>query len=280
LFSDDLDEELEARLAVERAVETAMAVDGFDLHYQPLYARDGYRLVGFEALARLPTAGGGFIPPAEFIPAAERIGAIDRIGQWVLETACMVAVNWPEPLTVAVNLSPLQFVEGGVSETVAAALAKSSLAPGRLHLEVAESVLLHDNAAVMRELGRLKTLGVAVVIDDFGTGYSSLRYLWRFPFDKIKIDASFMRGVEAGDESAAKIVRSIVALGHNLGMTVCMEGVESPAQAEFTRTVNCDEVQGFHFGRPAPAADLAAIILTDFSRSTETDQTAQRLASA
>ena len=265
VFSADLDHQLNARLLVERGVEVALAFEGFALHFQPLYSRDGALLVGFEALARLPAADGTFVPPIDFIAAAERIGAINRVGAWVLRTACATATAWPENLTVAVNLSPAQFGDAGIVETVAAALKETELDPGRLQLEITENLLLRDTEAVLRELTELKNLGVTIAMDDFGTGYSSLSYLWRFPFDKLKIDASFMRAVETGDPSADKIVRAIAALGRSLDMTVCVEGVETALQAGFVAAVDCDEAQGFYFGRPVPTAEIAAIMLADFN---------------
>jgi EAL domain-containing protein (putative c-di-GMP-specific phosphodiesterase class I) len=264
-FSHDLDSELTARLRLERAIDTALANDGFALHFQPLYAEPGESLVGFEALARLPMANGNFIPPSDFIPAAERIGAIGRLGAWVLNKACTTAANWPEHLTVSVNLSPAQFGEdGNIVEVTAAALAASGLRPNRLLLEITESLLLHNSEGVMAELARLKALGCAIVMDDFGTGYSSLSYLWQFPFDKIKIDQSFMRAFDTPGAPAEKIVRTIAALGHAMGMQVCVEGVETARHAAYARTSGCDEVQGFHFGRPMPATEVAATIMADF----------------
>jgi EAL domain-containing protein (putative c-di-GMP-specific phosphodiesterase class I) len=194
----------------------------------------------------------------------------------VLHSACATAATWPEPLTISVNLSPAQFGEALIVNTVADALRATGLRPGRLQLEITESLLLRDTEAVMRELAELKALGATIVMDDFGTGYSSLSYLWRFPFDKLKIDASFMRAVETGDASADKIVRAIAALGRSLDMTVCVEGVETKHQADFVDTVDCDEAQGYYFGRPAPAADVAAIVLADFNARLPTSATATR----
>jgi diguanylate cyclase (GGDEF)-like protein len=263
-FSHDLDSELTARLRLERAIDTALATGGFVLHFQPLFAEPGEALVGFEALARLPTVGGDFIPPIDFIPAAERMGVINRLGAWVLKEACATAAHWPDHLTVSVNLSPAQFGKDSIGDVVAAALAESGLEPKRLLLEITESLLLKDSEGVMAELAGLKALGAAIVMDDFGTGYSSLSYLWRFPFDKIKIDQSFMHALDTPGAPAEKIVRTIAALGHAMGMQVCVEGVETARHATFARASGCDEVQGFHFGRPMPATALAATILADF----------------
>ena len=276
-FSSDLEAEAKARLALDAAIEIALDTGGFALHFQPLYSEPEERLVGFEALARLRQADGSFIPPAEFIPAVERMGAIGRLGAWVLQEACAIATNWPEHLSISVNLSPAQFGKDSIADVVATALAITGLKPNRLLLEITESLLLHDSDSVMRELAHLKKLGVEIVMDDFGTGYSSLGYLWRFPFDKIKIDGSFMRALDAADTPAEKIVRTVAGLGHMLGMRVCVEGVETGDHASYARGIGCDEVQGFFFGKPMPASDVAAAILRDFRnrrRSGELDDAA------
>ena len=204
------------------------------------------------------------MPPAEFIPVAESIGVIDEISAWVIRRACLTALTWPESLSVAVNLSPAQFAAGNVGGTVGQILRETGLAPERLELEITESLLLSDSENVLAELVELKNLGVSIVMDDFGTGYSSLGYLWRFPFDKIKIDRSFMSASARADGTAEKIIRTIVTLGHSLRMQVTMEGVETPEQAAFISEIRCDEVQGFFYGRPAPAAEVARIIMRDF----------------
>lgn len=264
LFTRDLDAEFAARLALEQMVRDAVASGRLRLHFQPLYKIDG-PLTGFEALARLEANDGSLIPPATFIPVAESIGAIDEIGAWVLERACFAACTWPEHLSVAVNLSPLQFT-GGICQVVGRALERTGLAPQRLELEITESILLSDTETVLAELTELKTLGVGIVMDDFGTGYSSLSYLWRFPFDKLKIDRSFISASLRADGTAEKIIRTIVALGHSLQMDVTMEGIETAEQAAFISEVRCDEVQGFYYGRPAPTERLASVIMADFRR--------------
>ena len=280
-FSNDLDNEMVARIRLESAIETALATGGFALHFQPLYAEPGEALVGFEALARLPTVDGGFIPPSDFIPAAERMGAISRLGAWVLREACNTATHWPEHLTVSVNLSPAQFgKDGNIVEVTAAALSASGLRPSRLLLEITESLLLKDSEGVMAELAKLKALGASIVMDDFGTGYSSLSYLWQFPFDKIKIDQSFMRAFDTPGAPAEKIVRTIAALGHAMGMQVCVEGVETERHASYARASGCDEVQGFLFGRPMPVTEVAATILADFRGVVTTSHDADQAKSA
>ncbi|HEY5081673.1 MAG TPA: EAL domain-containing protein [Bauldia sp.] len=198
-FDRELDGEMTARLKVEHAVATALATGGLTLHYQPLYSEPGETLTGFEALARLQLPDDTMIPPSLFIPAAERMGAIDRLGAWVLLEACTTAAAWPEHLTLSVNLSPTQFGNASVADIVGSALARSGLTPNRLLLEITESVLIADRQNVTAELAKLKALGTRIVMDDFGTGYSSLSYLWQFPFDKIKIDGSFMHAFDVAD---------------------------------------------------------------------------------
>jgi diguanylate cyclase (GGDEF)-like protein len=198
-FQPEMDAELLARSKLEATIRDAVLHDRFELHYQPLFEMTERRLTGFEALIRLPAEDGILIPPLVFIPVAEELQLIERIGAWALRAACRTAVTWPGNLTVAVNLSPAQFLPGlagSISDIVAAALKDAGLAAHRLELEITETLLLGDSGAIMAELQTLKAMGVAIVMDDFGTGYSSLSYLWRFPFDKIKIDRCFMQGVE------------------------------------------------------------------------------------
>jgi diguanylate cyclase (GGDEF)-like protein len=266
VFAPEMDAEQQERLALERAIRDATLHDGFELHYQPLLEMPGERLVGFEALLRLRGPENGFISPATFIPVAEEMGLIGRIGAWVLHEACAAAAAWPGHLKVSVNLSAAQFALGGVHDTVKQALAASGLAPSRLELEITESLLLGDTDVVLAELHRLKRLGVAIAMDDFGTGYSSLSYLWRFPFDKIKIDRAFMTAFDAADDNVETIIKTIVALGRSLRMEITVEGVENDRQVAFLREVECDQVQGYYFGRPMPAVDVAARILRDFGR--------------
>jgi EAL domain-containing protein (putative c-di-GMP-specific phosphodiesterase class I) len=236
------------------------------LHYQPLFEISDRRLIGFEALIRLPAEDGTLVPPLVFIPVAEELGLIDKIGAWVLREACRAAATWPEQLTVAVNLSPAQFLAGSVSDIVAAALKEAGLVAHRLELEITESLLLGNSEAIMKELQTLKAMGVAIVMDDFGTGYSSLSYLWRFPFDKIKIDRSFMQGFEGSSRDAKTVVKTIIALGRELNMRVTVEGVETATQAAFLDKADGDQAQGYFFGRPVPASEVSANILADFQK--------------
>jgi diguanylate cyclase (GGDEF)-like protein len=266
-FLPKMDAELEGRIELEAIIRNAILEDSFELHYQPIFQMSDRRLLGFEALIRLPKADGTLIPPLEFIPVAEEMRLIGKIGEWVLREACRTAAGWPKHLTVAVNLSPAQFFTGSVSGTVAAALKEANLEPSRLELEITETLLLGDSESVMAELRALKELGVAIVMDDFGTGYSSLSYLWRFPFDKIKIDRSFMQGFDGTTRDAETVVKTIITLGRELHMHVTIEGVETAKQAAFLESANGEQAQGFYFGRPMPASNLAASILADFQKT-------------
>jgi EAL domain-containing protein (putative c-di-GMP-specific phosphodiesterase class I) len=236
------------------------------LHYQPLFEMPARRLTGFEALIRLPGQHGRLIPPLIFIPVAEELQLIDKIGTWVLREACRTAAAWPENLSIAVNLSPAQFLTGSISEIVAGVLKETGLAAQRLELEITETLLLGNSEAILAELRTLKAIGVAIVMDDFGTGYSSLSYLWRFPFDKIKIDRSFMQGFGGPGRDVETVVKTIIALGRELHMRVTVEGVETAEQAAFLDKADGDQVQGFFFGRPIPASEVGASILANFQR--------------
>ena len=265
-FAAEMDTELQTRFKLEKTIRDAVLHDRFELHYQPLFELPGRHLTGFEALIRLPAGDGTLIPPLEFIPVAEDLQLIDKIGAWVLREACRTAASWPENLTIAVNLSPAQFLAGTVSAIVATALKETGLAARRLELEITETLLLGNSEAIMAELRALKATGVAIVMDDFGTGYSSLSYLWRFPFDKIKIDRSFMHGFDGSGRDAKTVVKTIIALGRELNMRVTVEGVETAAQAAFLDTADGDQAQGFFFGRPVPASEVPAQILANFQK--------------
>jgi EAL domain-containing protein (putative c-di-GMP-specific phosphodiesterase class I) len=263
-FLPEMDIELKARMELEKTIRDAVATNHFELHYQPLFSLSDRSLIGFEALVRLPKADGTLIQPMEFIPAAEEMRVIDKIGEWVLREACRTATTWPNHLTVSVNLSPAQFAAGSVSAMVATILAETELPAHRLELEITETLLLGDSEAILAELRAIKAMGVSVVMDDFGTGYSSLSYLWRFPFDKIKIDRSFMQAFNGSERDAETVVQTIIALGRELHMSVTVEGIETAKQVAFLETINGDQVQGFYFGRPMPASEIAAVVLADF----------------
>jgi diguanylate cyclase (GGDEF)-like protein len=279
LFLPEMDSELRARIELERNVRGAVLHDRFELHYQPIFEMSGRRLIGFEALIRLLAEDGTLIPPLVFIPVAEDLRLIDKIGAWVLREACRTAATWPGHLTVAVNLSPAQFLMGSVGDIVAAALKEAGLAPHRLELEITETLLLSNTEGILAELRTLKAMGVTIVMDDFGTGYSSLSYLWRFPFDKIKIDRSFMQGFDGSGRDAGTVVKTIIALGRELHMRVTVEGVETATQAAFLDQVDGDQAQGFFFGRPVTAAEVGASILADFQKTISTPSSATAHAS-
>ncbi|HEY4985481.1 MAG TPA: EAL domain-containing protein, partial [Bradyrhizobium sp.] len=271
LFRPEMDAALEARVELERTLRDAVAQGRFVLHYQPVFdAAPGHELRGFEALLRLRREDGSLIPPDVFIPVAEDLRLIGEIGTWVLREACRSAASWPDHVTVAVNLSPAQFELGSVSAIVAAALSDSGLAAKRLELEITETLLLGNSEAILAELRTVKAMGVAIAMDDFGTGYSSLSYLWRFPFDKIKIDRSFMMGLDAAGRDAGTVMKTTIALGHELNMLVTVEGVETAQQASFLSGTDADLVQGYFFSRPMPEAEIAAALVTNFQRTLKT----------
>ncbi len=257
-FEPDMDARLRLRSRLEQDLRAAMMRRELRLHYQPLLDTTTLAIEGFEALLRWEHPERGFISPAEFIPVAEECGLIGALGQWVLETACAEAASWLRPWRVAVNLSPAQFHQRHLAGTVRDILNRTGLAPSRLELEITEGILIDDAERALATLRELKALGVRSALDDFGTGYSSLSYLRRFPFDKLKIDASFVQALGDGGEADA-IVRAIVALGRSLSLHITAEGVETAEQLRLLRAQSCDEVQGFLLGRPLPATALPAM---------------------
>lgn len=258
-FEAGMDEALQARRSLEADLRQALARGEFELYYQPIVSAISLAILGFEALLRWFHPERGAVSPAEFIPVAEEIGVIDALGEWVLHQACAEAVRWPAECRVAVNLSAVQFQRGDLVGAVSAALTEAGLDAPRLELEITESVFLDDSSQNLSVLHRLRALGVAIALDDFGTGYSSLAYLNRFPFDKIKIDRSFIRDM-AEDRHGLAIIRAVVSLGTSLGIRTLAEGVETPDQLARLREEGCSELQGFHLGRPLPAPRLAALL--------------------
>ncbi|OYX94139.1 MAG: diguanylate cyclase, partial [Caulobacter sp. 35-67-4] len=248
-FERAMDEQLQARRALELDLRRALAAGEFQLYYQPLYHLGDDRVTGCEALLRWNHPDRGMVSPADFIPIAEEIGLIVQLGEWVLREACAEAANWPDHVRLAVNLSPAQFRDRGLVRTVVSALAVSGLPAQRLELEITESVLLQDNVANMGMLHDLKALGVRISMDDFGTGYSSLSYLRSFPFDKIKIDQTFVRDI-LEDSDAMAIIKAVLDLGSSLGIVTTAEGVESVEQLNALRDQGCAEIQGYFISRP------------------------------
>jgi diguanylate cyclase (GGDEF)-like protein len=258
-FSPEMDQALQARRVLALDLERALRMEEFELLYQPIVNIVTEEVIGFEALLRWWHPEQGLILPSEFISLAEEKGFILVLGEWVLRRACRDAAEWPTPLTVSVNLSALQLRSAKLVRTIVHALSESGLAVGRLMLEITESVLLQKDTASTANLAQLKNLGVAIAMDDFGTGYSSLSTLHRFSFDKIKIDRSFVHDLPEGS-SAIAIVRSVTSLAKSLGIGVTAEGVETRAQLQLLRAEGCHEAQGYLFGPPRPANELAEIL--------------------
>ena len=259
-FEPEMDARMRARRSLELDLRKALAMHEFELVYQPQMNLETDQLVGCEALIRWNHPTRGLVSPADFIPLAEEIGLIVPIGEWVIRTACTEAVLWSEGLSVAVNLSPAQFKSKKLVQAVASALSTSGLTPSRLELEITEGVLLQENEANLATLHALRGLGLRISMDDFGTGYSSLSYLRSFPFDKIKIDRSFISGGGSHEESMA-IVRAIASLGASFGMTTVAEGVETPEQMSRIRHEGCTDVQGYFISRPVSAADIRTLFV-------------------
>lgn len=263
-FKREMDETIRARRTLARELRTAIADDELVLHYQPQARAEDQEVCGFEALVRWNHPVQGMLPPLTFIPVAEESGLIVPLGEWVLRRACAAAAAWEAPLSIAVNLSPIQVHQANLPTLVHQILLDTGLAPHRLELEITESALFADGQRALDVLRRLKALGVRIAMDDFGTGFSSLSTLQSFPFDKIKIDKSFVENIHR-HERATAIVRAVLGLGRSLDIPVTAEGVETPEQLDFLRSEACAEVQGYAIGRPAPldsTADWTAVLET------------------
>jgi diguanylate cyclase (GGDEF)-like protein len=258
-FEPAMDARMQIRRALELDLRKALGRGEFELFYQPLIRLQTGALGGFEALLRWRHPERGLVPPTEFIPLTEEIGLIGPIATWVLKQACGEAAGWPGDIKVAVNLSPVQFKQGTVVRDVMEALDASGLSAHRLELEITEGVLLQDTEATVSTLTRLRELGVRISMDDFGTGYSSLGYLRRFPFDKIKIDRSFIHDLSDNPDSIA-IVRAVTGLGNALGMGITAEGVETEDQLRQLRAEGCTEAQGCLFSAARPASELQSLL--------------------
>ncbi|MGA9951236.1 MAG: GGDEF domain-containing phosphodiesterase, partial [Xanthobacteraceae bacterium] len=253
-FEPEMDARMQARRTLELELRQAVTTAAFVLYYQPIVDLETNEISSFEALIRWQHPVRGLVSPDEFIPLAEENGLIIPIGEWVLREACAQAATWPEHVKVAVNLSAAQFKNANLASTVVSALAASRLAPTRLELEITESALLMDSEIVLTTLHELRNLGVGISMDDFGTGYSSLGYLRKFPFDKIKIDQSFIRDLANSPDSLA-IVRAVTGLGNALGILTVAEGVETAEQLKCLKAEGCTKVQGFLFGAAKPATE-------------------------
>jgi diguanylate cyclase (GGDEF)-like protein/PAS domain S-box-containing protein len=257
-FAPDMDQRLRERRALLHDLRSAIERNQLALHYQP-QARMNGDVTGFEALVRWHHPVRGLIPPNTFIPIAEESGLIIAMGEWILREACREAASWPQPLQIAINLSPVQFQHGDLPGLVHSILLETGLSPNRVELEITEGVLISNFSRALSILRRLKTLGVRIAMDDFGTGYSSLAYLQAFPFDKIKIDQAFISNLESNPQSAA-IVRAVIGLGRGLDLPVVAEGVETNDQLSFLLQESCNEVQGYFIGRPAPIDQYANVV--------------------
>jgi len=255
LFELRMDLQTRRKRSLESDLHAALNAGQFSLNYQPFISICSGDITGYEALLRWDHPQRGRIPPSDFIPLAEECGLIVPIGIWVLETACAEAASWDEPAIISVNLSPAQFIHPGIVDTVAEVLRQTGLPPWRLELEITESTLMDDTRNALRVLTALKALGVRIAMDDFGTGYSSLSYLRKFPFDKIKIDRSFLSDVE-NDTEAEIIVHAIIAMSRSLRLDVTAEGVETQPQLDMLQAHGCTFAQGYLLGRPCPADQL------------------------
>jgi diguanylate cyclase (GGDEF)-like protein len=257
IFNSAMETEIASRRELEALLRHAAQHHSFDLFFQPLYCSERKTACGFEALMRMRDHSGDFVSPDKFIPVAEEMGIMEELGIAILLKAAEAAMKWPEYLRLAVNLSAMQFESGNLVAQVEQVLKTTGLPPKRLELEITESLLMQNTKRNISQLNKLKELGISIAMDDFGTGYSSLGYLWQFPFDKIKIDRSFLGGDETSNEKAMQVISTIIALGHSLEMRVTAEGVETESQVDMLHELQCDQLQGFYLGRPTPEAELS-----------------------
>ena len=259
-FEPAMDLQMQTRRIVEQDLRKALPAEEFELYYQPVVNLASNEISGFEALIRWNHPLRGMVAPSSFIPLAEEIGFIVPLGEWVIRQACLTAAQWPEHLHVAVNISAAQFRSPGLLQVIVGALAASGLSPTRLEIEITETVLLQNRDTTLAVLHQLRALGVRIALDDFGTGYSSLTYLQCFPFDKIKIDRSFVKDITENTGSL-NIVRAVAALAKGMGMTATAEGVETGEQLDKVTSEGCTEMQGYLFSRPLPVAEIERLFL-------------------
>jgi diguanylate cyclase (GGDEF)-like protein len=259
-FEPEMDRVMQARRDLERDLRNALVNGEFELHYQPVIDLQSGEISGCEALLRWRHPRRGLVLPTEFVSLAEETGLIAPIGEWVLRTACAEAATWPDNVKVAVNLSPAQFRSSRLLTAVVGALASSGVAARRLELEITETALIRDSDTAFETLRKLHELGLRIALDDFGTGYSSLNFLRKFPFEKIKIDRSFVNELSHATEESCAIVRSVVGLATSLGKTTTAEGVETRELLDLVRAEGCTEAQGFYFSAPKPSSEMAALL--------------------
>jgi diguanylate cyclase (GGDEF)-like protein len=260
-FEPAMDLQMQTRRILERDLRKALPAGEFELYYQPVVNLASSEISGFEALIRWNHPEKGLVAPAAFIPLAEEIGFIVPIGEWVIRQACATAAQWPGDLHVAVNISAVQFRNPGLMQVIVGALAASGLQPTRLEIEITETVLLQNRETTLAVLHQLRALGIRIAMDDFGTGYSSLTYLQCFPFDKIKIDRSFVKDITENTGSL-NIVRAVAALANGMGMTATAEGVETREQLDKITSEGCTEMQGYLFSKPLPAPEIERLFLS------------------
>src|SRR3979411_1593416 len=271
--------EVRERRMLEHDLRLAIARDELRLVYQPQHEVRSGTVTGLEALLRWKHPARGEISPVTFIPIAEETGAILEIGIWVLKTACRDAATWTQPLTVAVNVSAVQLYSADFVQELHQILLETGLPPRRLEIEITETALVRDFTRALTCLRQIKALGIRITMDDFGTGYSSLSNLRAFPFNKIKIDGSFIRSVNS-NEQAATIVRAVLGLGRGLGLPVLAEGVETDAELQFLKVERCDEVQGYLLGRPAAISSFRRFTHDDAALDVSDDLVVSRAKSA
>jgi EAL domain-containing protein (putative c-di-GMP-specific phosphodiesterase class I) len=260
-FTEELNRAIKERFDLESQLRRALERGQFELHYQPRVDLETRKIIGAEALMRWHVPGRGLVPPSTFIPVAEEIGIIGQISEWALHTACLQNKRWLDAgsaCVVSVNVSPQQFRGNGLVPLIAGALAETGMDPACLEIEITESTVMEAGERMVAMLQAIKKLGVHIAVDDFGTGYSSLSYLKRFPVDRLKVDRSFVQHIDDADD--AVIVRAIIALGHNLGLKVLAEGVETEAQLEFLRANGCDELQGYLISKPVSAWQMTKLL--------------------
>jgi len=260
-FQPAMDLQMQTRRLMEQDLRKALPAGEFELYYQPVVNLASNEISGFEALIRWNHPQQGLVSPGEFIPLAEEIGFIVPMGEWVIREACATAAGWPGDASVAINISAVQFRNPGLMQVIVGALASSGLHPTRLEIEITETVLLQNKETTLAVLHQLRALGVRIALDDFGTGYSSLTYLQCFPFDKIKIDRSFVKDITENTGSL-NIVRAVAALASGMGMTATAEGVETREQLDSITSEGCTEMQGFLFSRPLPAREIERLFLS------------------
>jgi predicted signal transduction protein with EAL and GGDEF domain len=272
-FEPDMDEQMQTRRIMEQDLRKALPAGEFELYYQPVVNLQSSEISGFEALIRWNHPERGLVPPATFIPLAEEIGFIVPLGEWVIRQACYTAAQWPEHMHVAVNISAAQFRGSSLMSIIVNALATSGLHPTRLEIEITETVLLHDREATLAVLHQLRALGIRIAMDDFGTGYSSLTYLQCFPFDKIKIDRSFVKDITENTGSLY-IVRAVAALANGMGMAATAEGVETTEQLATIAAEGCTEMQGYLFSKPLPVSEIERLFLPKREKPVALDRSA------